>query len=99
MEKAKEAPMQKKERSGWKQLSLDERIRIEIRYRDGCSLRAIAEEIGNGRTAGTVSREIAGRPRKEGVDTRRDGRTKKRWKDVSGTRRTIEERDDTDVCG
>ena len=56
--------MQSNERTGWKQLSLDERIRIEIRYRDGCSLRAIAEELGNGRTAGTVSREIAGRPRK-----------------------------------
>lgn len=56
--------MKSNERSGWKQLSLDERIRIEIRYRDGCSLRAIAEELGNGRTAGTVSREIAGRPRK-----------------------------------
>ena len=56
--------MQSNERTGWKQLSLDERIRIEIRYRDGCSLRAIAEELGNGRTAGTVSREIAGKPRK-----------------------------------
>ncbi len=56
--------MQRKKKNGWKQLSLDERIRIEIRYRDGCSLRAIAEELGNGRTAGTISREIAGRPRK-----------------------------------
>lgn len=58
--------MQKKKsaKEGFSQLSLDERIRIEIRYRDGCSLRAIAQELGNGRTAGTVSREIAGRPRK-----------------------------------
>jgi len=51
-------------KTGWKQLSLDERIRIEIRYRDGCSLRVIAAELGNGRTAGTISREIARRPRK-----------------------------------
>lgn len=56
--------MQQKKRSGWEQLSLDERIRIEIRYRDGWSLRKIAEELGNGRTAGTVSREVGGRPRK-----------------------------------
>jgi IS30 family transposase len=56
--------MQSEKKQGWKQLSLDERIRIEIRYRDGCSLREIAAELGNGRTAGTVSREIAGRPRK-----------------------------------
>lgn len=56
--------MQRKKKLGWKQLSLDERIRIEMRYRDGCSLRVIAEELGNGRTVGTVSREIAGRPRK-----------------------------------
>ena len=27
------------------QLTLEERIRIEIRYRDGCSLRQIAEEL------------------------------------------------------
>lgn len=56
--------MKSNEQTGWKQLSLDERIRIEIRYRDGCSLRAIAEELGSGRTAGTVSREIAGKPRR-----------------------------------
>lgn len=56
--------MQRNKNHGWKQLSLDERIRIEIRYRDGCGLRAIAEELGNGRTAGTVSREIAGKPRR-----------------------------------
>lgn len=46
------------------QLTLEERIRIEIRYRDGCSLRQIAEELGNGRTAGSISREIAGKPRR-----------------------------------
>ncbi len=84
MEKAKEAPMQKKERSGWKQLSLDERIRIEIRYRDGCSLRAIAEELETeGRPEPFPGKSPEGHG-KEGVDTRRDGRTKKRWKSVSG---------------
>lgn len=56
--------MQKNKKNDWRQLSLDERIRIEIRYRDGYSVRSIAEELGNGRTASTVSREIAGRPRK-----------------------------------
>lgn len=56
--------MKRKGQEGWKQLSLDERIRIEIRYRDGWSLGKIAEELGNGRTKGTVSREIRGRPRK-----------------------------------
>lgn len=47
----------------FKQFTLEERIRIEIRYRDGCSLREIAQELGNGRTAGSISREIGGRPR------------------------------------
>ncbi|MGB4942548.1 MAG: IS30 family transposase, partial [Candidatus Moraniibacteriota bacterium] len=53
-----------KEKRGFIQLTLDERIRIEIRYRDGWSLRKIAAELGNRRTAGTVSREIRDRPRK-----------------------------------
>lgn len=46
------------------QLTLEERVRIEIKYRDGFSLRAIAHHLGNGRTAGAICREIAGRPRK-----------------------------------
>ncbi len=54
----------KKKKQVFRQLSLDERIRIEIRYRDGWSLRSIAKELGSGRTAGTVSREIEGKPRK-----------------------------------
>lgn len=49
-------------RGNFSQLSLDERIRIEIRYRDGCSMQKIATEIN--RPTSTVSREIAGRPRK-----------------------------------
>ncbi len=46
------------------QLTLEERVRIEIKYRDSFSLREIATYLGNGRTAGAISREIAGRPRK-----------------------------------
>lgn len=44
--------------------TLEERIRIEIKYREGLSLRAIAEYVGQGRTAGAIVREIAGQPRK-----------------------------------
>lgn len=43
---------------------MNDRIKIEIRYRDGWSLREIAEYLGNGRTAGSVCREIGGKPRK-----------------------------------
>lgn len=46
------------------QFTLNDRIRIEIRHRDGWSLRKIAEELPGDRTAGSVSREIAGRPGK-----------------------------------
>lgn len=46
------------------QLTLKERIEIEVRYRGGSSFRAIAKELGHGRTAGSVLREIDGRPRK-----------------------------------
>jgi len=54
----------KKEKRCFNQFTLNDRIRIEIRYRDGWSLRKIAFELGNGRTAGSVSRETAGKPRK-----------------------------------
>src|SRR3989338_11595730 len=54
---------QKKKRS-FKQFNLDDRIKIEIRHRDGWSLRQIAEFLGNGRTAGSICREIGGKPRK-----------------------------------
>jgi IS30 family transposase len=53
-----------KKKSGFKQLTLNDRITIEIRYKDGWSLREIAAELGNGRIASSVCREIAGRPRK-----------------------------------
>ena len=45
------------------QLTLDDRIRIEIKYREGLSFRDIAECLGNGRTAGSICREVDGRPR------------------------------------
>lgn len=63
MNKNTKGNQQKKKRS-FNQLTLNDRIRIEIRYRDGWSLREIANELGNGRTAGSICREIAGKPRK-----------------------------------
>jgi len=63
MKKHKENKIKNKNRV-FKQLTLDDRIKIEIRYRDGWSLRKIAEYMGNGRTAGSVCREICGRPRR-----------------------------------
>lgn len=46
------------------QLTLEDRIRIEIKYREGLSFRKIAQYIGHGRTAGAICREVASRPRK-----------------------------------
>jgi transposase, IS30 family len=46
----------------FKQLTLEDRITIGIRYKDGLNFHQIAKEIG--RDAGTVSREIGGRPRR-----------------------------------
>jgi len=46
------------------QFTLEERTKIEIRYYDGWSLRKIAEYLGNGRNVSSISREIAGKPRK-----------------------------------
>lgn len=54
----------RKQRRCFNQFTLDERIKTEIRYRDGWSLRRIAEYLGNGRTASSVCREIDGRPRR-----------------------------------
>lgn len=52
------------QKRNFNQLTLEERIRIEIKYREGLSLRDIAEYLGSGRTAGSICREIDGRPRK-----------------------------------
>ncbi len=54
----------KQPKRNFSQLTVDDRVKIEIRYRDGWSLRAIAEYLGNGRTASSVCREIDGKPRK-----------------------------------
>lgn len=62
MNKNKKGKVQKKR--CFNQFTLNDRIKIEIRYRDGWSLRKIATELGNGRTAGAVCREIDGKPRK-----------------------------------
>lgn len=53
-----------KEKRHFNQFDLNDRIKIEIRHRDGWSLREIAEYLGNGRTAGSICREIGGRPRR-----------------------------------
>ena len=63
MNKTIKGQKQKKKRS-FKQFTLNDRIKIEIRYRDGRSLREIAKELDSGRTAGSVSTEIAGKSRK-----------------------------------
>lgn len=63
MDKNIKSQKQKKKRS-FKQFALNDRIKIEIRYRDGWSLREIATELDGGRTAGSVSREIASKPSK-----------------------------------
>ena len=56
--------MRKIKKRSFNQLTLEDRVKIEVRYRDGYSFRAIAEYLGNGRTAGAICREIDGRPRK-----------------------------------
>lgn len=56
--------MQKNKKRAFNQLTLDDRIRIEIKYRDGLSFRDIAAHLGNGRMASSVSREVGGKPRK-----------------------------------
>ena len=63
MKKYKKANIKNK-RKKFKQFNLDDGIKIEIRYKDGWSLRQIAEFLGNGRTAGSICREIDGRPRR-----------------------------------
>jgi len=45
-------------------LTLDERIKIEIEYREGRSFRDIARTLGNGRSASAILREVGGKPRR-----------------------------------
>ncbi|NCU42306.1 MAG: hypothetical protein EOM19_06345 [Candidatus Moranbacteria bacterium] len=49
-------------RKGKSPLTIRERTIIEVRYRDGLSMREIGREIE--RDVGTLSREIGGKPRK-----------------------------------
>lgn len=56
--------MRKNKKRAFQQLTLDDRIRIEIKYREGLSFRAIAAYLGNGRSAGSICREVAGKPRR-----------------------------------
>lgn len=63
MQKIKKSKAQKQKRD-FHQLTLEDRIKIEIKYKEGTSLRDIAKYLGNGRTAGSISREIAGRPKR-----------------------------------
>lgn len=56
--------MQKNKKRAFKQLTLDDRIRIEIKYRDGLSFRDIAAHLGNGRTAGSILREVGEKTRR-----------------------------------
>src|SRR3989338_1544465 len=63
MKKYKKGEVQKQKRR-FSQLNLNDRIKIEIRYKDGWSLRKIADYLGNGRTSGSICREIDGKPRK-----------------------------------
>ena len=60
----KEKPKKPKPKRHFEQLTMSERTKIEVRYGDGWSLRAIAAYLGNGRNAGSISREISGKPRK-----------------------------------
>lgn len=56
--------MRKNTKRAFKQLTLEDRIRIEIKYRDGLSFRDIAKHLGNDRTASSICREIDGKQRK-----------------------------------
>ena len=49
--KKKEKPKVIKPKREFNQLTLEERIKIEVRYGDGWSLRAITEYLGGGRAA------------------------------------------------
>ena len=54
----------KKKKSVFKQLTLEERVKIEVKYRDGMSFREIENYLGNGRTGGSICREVDGKLRR-----------------------------------
>ncbi len=63
MQKIKKTKTKKKKRC-FHQFDLEDRIKIEIKYREGKSFREIAAYLGADRTAGSICREIAGKPKK-----------------------------------
>lgn len=63
MRKKKQTKKKKKNRA-FRHLSLEERVKIEVRYRDGWSFRAIARFLGNSRAASAVMREVGDRSRR-----------------------------------
>ncbi|MDO8620901.1 MAG: IS30 family transposase [Candidatus Levybacteria bacterium] len=56
--------MQKTKKRCWNQLTLEDRVKIEIKYQEGMSFRDIAEYLGNSRTASSICREVSGKPRR-----------------------------------
>ncbi len=48
----------------FKQFDLSDRTKIEIKYKEGLSFKEIAQYLGKGRNASSVSREVSGKPRK-----------------------------------
>ncbi len=63
MQKIKKQGLKKRKRI-FHQLTLEDRIKIEIKYRGGMSFRDIARYLGKGRTGGAICREVSGRPRR-----------------------------------
>jgi transposase, IS30 family len=63
MQKIKKKVIERQQRE-FSQLTLEDRIKIEIKYREGLGVNAIARYLGNGRTGSSVSREIGGKPRR-----------------------------------
>jgi IS30 family transposase len=63
MRRKKQSKKKEKNRA-FRQLTLEERTKIEVRYHDGWGFRTIARYLGNGRTGSAVMREIDGRPRR-----------------------------------
>ncbi len=59
MKKDKKSKIKKQKRN-FNQLTLGDRVKIEIRYRGGWSFRRIAEYLENGRTASSICREVDG---------------------------------------
>lgn len=63
MQKIKKTKIKKK-KCCFRQFDLTDRIKIEIKYKDGKSFREIATYLGNRRNAGSISREVSGKSRR-----------------------------------